>query len=138
MVFAEYVDSGYFAVTSDARGDDILFNDFGFTMCYVEVLDGEFFELDGALAYAYEEEFCKFMLEGMYALYPECNATFIGGIDLPVGEYKVTKNDEKRSGYWAIIDWRHDLISNDLFEKSSYVTVEEGDLLQLDGAHIVE
>ena len=52
------------------------------------------------------------------------------GIDIPAGEYKLTAEDD---GYWCIYknsELPLDIINNDLFEKSAYVTVKEGQYLK--------
>ena len=58
------------------------------------------------------------------------------GVDIPAGEYKVTSTRSSGDGYWCIrnssaADAR--ILKNDSFSGSSYVTVEDGQYLELSG-----
>lgn len=123
---------GYFAVTSDANGDDILFNDnFGF-LAYVELRYGEYIEVSRAHmldAWKYRPILSDDLSEledGMYMV----------GQDIPAGEYKL-KSSEDRSAYYAIIDARHEIKTNNLFDGTTYVSVKIGDYLYLSSAKII-
>ena len=127
--------SSYFERTSDSTGsfESIIENDNISTFSFVTLEDGEYFDINNA----------KFTLssnidpitskgEGMYRV----------GIDLPAGEYKIKALDDDIMGYCAVLSSSHgggfaNIISNDNFEGEKYITVADGQYLQLRGAEIL-
>lgn len=61
------------------------------------------------------------------------------GVDIEAGEYKVTA-EEGEMGYYCVYgDSRHDdIIANDNFEGSAYVTVKDGQYLVLNRCLLAE
>ncbi len=123
---------GYFAVTSDANGDNILFNDnFGF-LAYVELREGEYIE--ASRAYILDaSEYRPIISDDLSKLE---DGMYMVGRDIPAGEYKL-KSPEDRSAYYAIIDARHEIKSNNNFDGTTYVNVSVGDYLYLSRAKII-
>lgn len=124
-------DPGYFAVTSDANGHNILFNDLFTNHSFFEVREGEYLELSMSYALAYEEAPSLDAIDGILPA-----GMYIVGEHLAAGEYKLTATDD--FGYYAIYnDARHqNIISNSLFEGSNYVTVTDGQFLLLSGSEL--
>lgn len=124
--------SGYFAVCSDANCDDILFNDNFDTNSIITVYDGEFLNLSRCEAIS-EEEF-----HSEYTIKSSVSGTMLKvGVDLEAGEYKLLCESDQ-SGYYCIYNdsRQSDIISNDNFENSSYVSVEDGQYLVLSRCYI--
>ncbi len=124
---------GYFSVTSDANGEDILFNDNFERNSLIEVRTGEFIKLSGCIAVDMEEFYSSETISldkvgGMLRI----------GYDLPAGEYKLVS--ENGRGYYCIYeDLRQDyIIANDNFENSTYVEVKDGQYLILSRCSVVQ
>lgn len=114
--------SGYFSVTSDSNGDDIIFNDIFTVNSIVSVNDGEYLYLDDATAIPAS----LFELASTIDYTEYTSGTLKVGHDIQPGEYKLTVSDSS-SGYWAIYsNGRHDIISNNIFDGSCYVTLSDG------------
>lgn len=130
VVFATKDKAGYFSLTKDANGDDIISNDnFDYnTIIYIK--NGEYLELSRAYAVA---------ITDVKKLTTTGTGMFKIGVFLPSGEYKLSA-DKNESGYYCIYaDNRHDkIVSNDNFKGTSYVTVEEGQYLELSRCKIVQ
>ena len=127
--------SGYFSVTSDANGRDILFNDLFETNSIVTVNRGEYIKLNRCLAVSSEDFYSRYSIktgnEGVMLK--------VGyGYDLTPGTYKLTALAGQR-GYYCIYNssrWGR-IVANDLFSNSSYVTVTAGPYLVLERCHLV-
>lgn len=129
-------DNGYFAISSDNSGSlySIVAND-NFQKCsYVLVSDGQYLEFSNAIAYPANEmskfspDFEGYLLSGMYKV----------GQDIAPGEYKVIADGD--SGYYAIYSSAKqrlsDIVSNNNFESSKYVTLKNGQYIKLSNAKI--
>lgn len=119
--------SGYFAVTSDSNGDDIIANENFDYNSIVTVNDGEYLELSRCEAVPIEEA----------TNLPVDSANMLKiGTHLPAGEYKLVADSD--SAYYCIYnDSRHnDIVANDNFSGQSYVTVLDGQYLLLNRCHI--
>lgn len=124
-------DSGYFCCTTDANGDDIISNDHFDTYSIYEVLQGEYLELSDCYAVPMEE-----------ATIPDTgytDGTYIVGIHIPAGEYKVKSIVDGRSGYYCIYSdlRRDDIVANDYFEGSGYIELHNGDVVILERCQII-
>ena len=113
---------GYFSVSSDSNGDKIIINDIFSVNSIVSVNDGEYLTLADASAISVP------LFNGAkaidYSLYT--SGTLKVGCDIQPGEYKLTATSNK-SGYWAIYsDARHNIVSNNIFDTSCYVTLSDG------------
>ncbi|MGN0677210.1 MAG: dockerin type I domain-containing protein, partial [Ruminococcus sp.] len=60
------------------------------------------------------------------------------GVDIPAGEYCVYASEENISGYYCVSSDStgsfESIVSNEIFQKNSFITVEEGQYLTLTGA----
>lgn len=126
--------SGYFSVSSDANGADILFNDVFETNSIATVRAGEYLKLSRCIAIPWEA------WSEQYTINLDNHNTGVMlkvGHDLPAGEYKLVCESGK-SGYYAIYDdSRHDdIVANDIFDNSTYVTVARGQYLKLSRCYV--
>lgn len=116
--------SGYACVSEDSNQDDILENEMFEHTWFVTVSDGQYLEASR----------CGFVVAADVVLNIEPDGSFEEGmyrvgIDIPAGEYKLTTDD---SGYYCIYKNSvppFDIVSNDIFDGSSYVTVKNGQYL---------
>lgn len=118
--------SGYFCVSSDANGSDIIANDNFTYNSIISVNDGEYLQLKRCYAVPISEA----------TSIPIDKANmFLIGTHLPAGEYCL---EAEENGYYCIYaDNRHkDIIANDNFEGKSYVTVSDGQYLLLSRCNI--
>lgn len=121
--------SGYFCVSSDANGKDIIFNDNFDTNSIITISDGQYLELSRCNAIPFIEmpqdlfSDDTVLMEGMYKV----------GYHFPAGEYKLTAAREDIDGYYCIYpDSKHKkIISNDNFSGSRYVKVADGQYIVL-------
>lgn len=123
----EYVligESSYFAITSDANGSDIIFNE-NFDNDYIVTLnDGEYFTLKRGTAYPFEQYCSSNTIDTSQS---SCMLKI--GVNLPAGEYKLSSANG--DGYYCIYtDSRcSDIVANDNFDSSTYITVSDGQYL---------
>lgn len=124
--------SGYFSVTSDANGDDILFNENFDYNSIVTICDGEYIKLSHARAYPYDQWHIQNTLD---TTQDGCMLKI--GVDLPAGEYKLEATSD-RSGYYCLYpdSRQQDIIANDNFEGQCYVNVSDGQYLILNRCKI--
>lgn len=116
--------NGYACVSEDSNQDDILENEMFEHTWFVTVSDGQYLKASR----------CGFVVAADVVLNIEPDGSFEEGmyrvgIDIPAGEYKLTSTD---GGYYCIYKNSvppFDIISNDLFDGSSYVTVKNGQYL---------
>lgn len=123
---------GYFSVTSDANGSDILFNDNFDTNSIITVYDGEFLELSRCFAVSTEEFYSEYVVD------LDNTGIFIKvGIDIPAGEYKL--ESDANGGYYCIYSSsRHDdIIANDNFKGNSYININDGEYLVLSRCKLI-
>lgn len=126
--------NGYVAVNADSSGEfsSLLSNDNFQTRDYVIVNDSEYLQLGSGVIATPMDQATPATSATL------TNGTFKVGFDLSAGEYQVTGG-----GYWARLyspnDVMGDIIANDNFEGSTYVTVKDGEYLQLsNGATITK
>ncbi|MCW6660521.1 hypothetical protein NHG25_08520 [Aerococcaceae bacterium NML191292] len=129
----------YFALLGDSNGKDIIANQIFDTQTYVTVRDGQFLELRDCVAVKFNENDKKLMesIKATKFTSVAFGGTFKVGFDIPANEYEVESIDDDMS-YWSILTSSdtHDIDSNEIFEGSSYVTVEDGQYLELRDAKI--
>lgn len=125
--------SGYFCVSSDSSGDSIIFNENFDTWVYATVKDGEYIEITRAeMCPADKAPDMHFnssaVLEGVYKV----------GKDIPAGEYKLVVAETGNDGYYAVLsssyDYSDNIVSNNNFSNNAYVTVQNGQYLQISSA----
>ncbi len=119
--------SGYFCVSSDANGDDILFNDNFDYNSIITVKKGEYVELNR----------CEAVPSAVFYTSEKIPADEPGsmlkvGVDIAPGEYKLIAESDS-SGYYCVYpDSRHQkIITNDNFKNSARVKVKKGQYLVL-------
>ncbi len=122
-----YGNSGYFAVTSDANGNDIISNDYFSGQRYFTVSDGQYLELSGCTAYSVSDKkaidsSAGYLDEGQYK----------AGDDITEGLFIIYANDGESAYYCVSSDANgEDIIANENFENQAYVYVESGQYLQV-------
>lgn len=126
VMFTDYV-SGYFGLTSDANGNDIIANENFDYNSIISIKDGEYLELSNCYAVSIEEvEKLPIDKANMFKI----------GTHLSPGEYKVISDGDR--GYYCIYgdDRQDDIVANDNFSGQSYITVSDGQYLVLSHCHI--
>ena len=121
--------SSYFAITADSNGDDILNNDIFEDISYINVREGEYLELNRCFIVPFNPEEPK----------DDTRTIFNGGIykvgfDIEPGEYYLEVETEGKNGYWSILNSSYsdqDIVSNEIYENQTFVTVEDGQYLEL-------
>lgn len=118
---------GYFCISSDSNGEDILENENFGHHTFAELKEGEYFEFKRS----------KAILSGDVQLLFDANAleegTYRVGIDIPAGEYKLTLTGTI-DGYLCIYDncsSERNIIKNSNFSGQKYVGVSDGQYLML-------
>ncbi len=114
---------GYFCVSSDANGRDILFNDNFDTNSIIEVKRGEYVELNRCMAIDMDDFYSQYTIN-----YTNNTGVMLRvGYDIMPGEYKL-RAESGTSGYYCIYpDPRHDdILSNDNFKNTSYIYLSYG------------
>lgn len=117
--------SGYFCVSSDSNGEDIIQNaNFDYNSI-ISISDGQYFELVRCYAVPIGDvEKLELSGTGMFKV----------GTHLSAGEYKLVADGK---GYYCIYDssTQQNIVSNNNFERNQYVTVSEGQYLELVRCH---
>lgn len=123
--FLQSSGSAYFCVSTDANADNIIINDNFSNNSIITISDGQYLELVRCSAIAFEKVpqnifEGKTISDGMYKV----------GYHIPAGEYKVTSNG---NGYYCVYpnSLQQDIITNDNFTGSKYVSVSDGQYLEL-------
>lgn len=126
VVFADN-GMGYFRVSSDSNGKDIIANENFDYNSIITIKDGEYFKLSRSEAVPIEE---------VSSLPLDQANMFKIGLHLPAGEYKLIA--DKDSAYYCIYndDRQDDIEANDNFSGQSYVKVSDGQYLVLSRCHI--
>lgn len=135
VLFSDGSETNYFAVASDSSGalTSILANGAFNTNTIVTADEGQYFNFTGCYAVpiteATELDTTK---EGMFKV----------GVHLKPGEYQLWASDGADTAYYAVMkDSTHKMSSievNGIIEGRTYVTIEKGDYLELQGCYIIE
>lgn len=122
VIFSDYTNSGYFALTSDSNGNDIIVNENFDYNSIITIYDGEYIELSRSRAVPISE---------VTSLPKDESDMFKIGVHLPAGEYKLIADEA--GGYYCVYNdnRQQDIESNDNFSGQSYVTVKDGQYLVL-------
>lgn len=127
--------TAYFQIAKDSTGtmDSVLANDNFDNRSIITVKAGQYLTMNDCTAYAFNDApkvtpgNDGYLPEGMYKV----------GVDIPAGEYKVSTDDQ---GYVEVSsDSTHDMgqiISNDNFQGTKYITIKAGEYIKLSGAKI--
>ncbi len=127
-------DGGYFSINSTSKGtlDDIVSNDNFETNSIIVIKPGQYLELTDAFAVPIDEvKELDTSGEGMFKV----------GLHISSGEYKLSAIQDE-SGYYAVYSTAEhsldDIVANDNFENSTYVTVSDGQYLLLNDCKITK
>lgn len=120
--------SGYVCASVDSNQDDIVENENINGPFFMTVADGQYLQTKR----------CVFVIAQEYTLTINEDGTFEDGMyrvgeDIPAGEYKLNVTEDI-GGYWCIYSNSEiplDIIDNQNFEGSTYVTVREGQYFQI-------
>lgn len=134
MPAGEYVlfaisDNGYFALTSESSGSNIIQNNIFDYNSIIRVKDGEYLELRRCYAEPIDSSgSIKTTGSGMFKV----------GTHLSAGEYQIQATEP--SGYFCVYDDdRQDKINNNgIVTGTSYVAVQSGEYLELKGCKIIK
>ena len=120
--------SAYFCLSSDSNGKNILENEIFDTHTFVTISNGQYLEISRGKAtlatYVSDLVIGTSFSEGMYRV----------GTDIDAGEYKLTSTDDTWAGYYCIYDnvsAGRDIVANKNFTGNAYVTVKNGQYLEL-------
>ena len=119
---------GYACISKDSNQGDIIENEFFEHTWFATVSDGQYLEASR----------CAFVVAADVVLNIEPDGSFEEGmyrvgIDIPAGEYKLTADDD---GYYCVYKNSvppFDIVANNFFDGSSYVTVKDGQYLMTSG-----
>jgi len=127
VIFSGYTNSGYFSLTSDSNGNDIIANENFDYNSIITIYDGEYIELSRSKAVPISE---------VTSLPKDKSDMFKIGVHLPAGEYKLIADEV--GGYYCVYNdnRQQDIESNDNFSGQSYVTVKDGQYLVLSRCRI--
>lgn len=125
---------GYFSVNADANGDDIIFNSMFDYNSIVTVNDGEYFELSRAKAYPFDQWCAQNTID-----LSNTGVMLKVGVNIPAGDYQLSADSED-AGYYCIYSSsrQDDIVANNLFEGQDYVSVSDGQYLELSRCTIVQ
>lgn len=125
--------SGYFCVSSDANGRNIIFNDNFDTNSIITVNDGEYLKLSRSCAIFLAD----FYNAGLTIKTSKTGTMLKVGHDIMPGEYKL---NAVGNAYYCIYDSsRQDhIVANDNFTGSCYVNIAKGQYLKLSRCSIAE
>mgnify|MGYP000040239612 CR=1 FL=1 len=131
IVFKNNANLGYYEVTLTGNNDDIITNDILEYNGYITLQKGQSISLQGLDMYPVNHA-------------PDLDMSSAGmfkvGKDIPAGTYKVVVNPEKEYGYYAICNDSYNrwdsIESNDYFKGNRFVTVKDGQYLQIKDSKI--
>ncbi len=108
------------------NSDNIITNDLYLSSWYITAGDGEYLEFTDGRAYTIDKAPAIDKSSGILA-----NGMFKVGRDLPAGEYRISGNSSF-SYYEVDTDNRGtEIVDNDIFTGTAYVTVKDGEYLEL-------
>lgn len=120
--------SGSITVYPDSKKDDILRGDYFESTVYITLENGQYVDVSDASLY--NASVCVVAVRDFSNI---GTGTYIVGREIPAGEYKVTATG-KYSGSYTIYDSssiNRKYLGSDYFKASTYVTVSEGQYLEL-------
>ena len=124
--------SGYFSISSDANGRDIITNGLFEVNSIITVEYGDYLKLSRCIAIDADDFYSE------YTIKTENDGVMLKvGYDILPGEYKLTAAAGS-TGYYCVYNnsRQTDIVSNDLFKNSAWVTVRTGQYLVLSRCHI--
>lgn len=123
---------GYWSITTDPNGSDIVANDIPTGQFYVEIAGGQYLTLTGVT------------IQDAASVTPVLTSENIGdgvylvGTDIPAGQYKGALTDTSLPGYWGITSDPNGetIVENGIPTGQFYVEVAQGQYLKISGAII--
>lgn len=127
---------GYVECTSDSTGalESIVFNDNVKGHLYLTVNEGEYLKITGGEMYPVAEAPSVVPEDGLYK-----DGMYKVGQDIPGGEYKIILTSDFMGYYEVSADSRHDLysiITNENVQGDTYLTIQDGQYIKLNGVQI--
>jgi len=120
--------SGYFSVCADSNGADIIFNDNFDYNSIITVYGGDFLKMNDCWAFPIEKNIREVNTSehGMFKV----------GVHIPPGTYNLVVDNGSDEGYYCIYSSsrQDNIVSNEIFENNSIVTVSDGQYLKLSQA----
>lgn len=131
----------YFEIARDSSNtvESIIANDNFSTFSYVQIVDEQYFKIINAIAIPVDLVAAYTPVEGRYT-----EGMYKVGFDIAQGEYRIMEEEDNPMGvgYFEITNDALHLLdsieSNNLFNGSVYITVNEGQYLKLVNAYIEE
>lgn len=125
LIQSDFGWSSYYAITSDANGDNIIDNDNFDNHSYIDVYDGEYLTLNRCYAVAIADAPVITPTDGYLS-----DGCYIVGRDIAAGEYKIEATEEISAYVCIYPDVRRTkVVSNDNFSGSRYISVDNGQML---------
>mgnify|MGYP003618920709 CR=1 FL=1 len=122
VLFADNSGNGYYERNEDSGGDSIIDNDNFSTFVYVNFKDGEYAKIANSRAVSSSEITESLAKDGI------TKGTYKVGKDIEAGEYKIVSEGDT---YWERTDKDGEIIDNDNFENTAYVTLKNGEYFKL-------
>ena len=127
LFFSDSSQLAYVCASSDSNQDNIIENENFSNSFFMTVADGQYLQAKR----------CYFVKASDYTITINDDGTldegmYRVGVDIPAGEYKLTADEDK--GYWCLYSNStspFDIDEKDNFEGSTYVTVRDGQYLQV-------
>lgn len=127
LIQSDFGWTAYYSITSDANGDNIIDNDNFNNHSIVEVYDGEYLTLNRCYAVVLEDAPVLSPADGYFG-----DGCYIVGRDIAAGEYKIEATEEISAYVCIYPDVRRTkIISNDNFSGSRYISVENGQMIEI-------
>lgn len=124
--------SGYFCISSDSNGRDIISNGLFEVNSIITVYSGEYLELSRCIAIESTDFYSS------YTIKTENPGTMLKvGYDIMPGEYKLIATSSMQGYYCVYNDSRQTkIVDNSLFKNSAWVTVKYGQYIVLSRCRI--
>lgn len=133
LIQSDFGWSSYYAITSDANGDNIIDNDNFDNHSYIDVHEGEYLQLNRCYAVALADAPAISPTDGYLG-----DGCYIVGRDIAAGEYKIEATEEISAYVCIYPDVRRTkIVSNDNFSGSRYISVENGQMLEIKRGRIL-
>lgn len=133
LIQSDFGWTAYYAITSDANGDNIIDNDNFDNHSYIDVHEGEYLQLNRCYAVALADAPAISPADGYLS-----DGCYIVGRDIAAGEYKIEATEEISAYVCIYPDVRRTkIVSNDNFSGSRYISVENGQMLEIKRGRIL-
>ncbi len=123
---------GYFSLSSDANGDQIIANELFDINSIITVKKGEYIELSDCIAINAEDFYSSYRID------PKHDGIMLKvGYDIMPGEYKLIAQSGEYGYYCIYNDSRQiNIKANNLFKNSAWITLKAGQYVVLSRCHI--